>query len=457
MWYKLSYYTIITDALNTRGDRVIYCSRTGQALIIREEVWRLLTTDRLELLDPADKERLLEVKAIVPQHENELLAIVQENKSDGEDSSSLYEVIQISANCQLGCDYCGQHHAKDQLPAFMYDNLIARIRAKAQRKKYDRLIIGWFGGEPLMGLKQIRELTPLLMQIAEELGMKFAAKIVTNGMSLKEDIFLELTRELGVWHIEITLDGIARYHDIRRITKQGHATFDIILNNLLSIVNREDFEESKCRISIRCNVDERNEEGVSPLIDLLAEHNLQHKIAYFYPIGVYSWAQNDAQKKSMTKEEFAAKEIDWYMELIQHGFNVSLLPGRVKSVCMAVSPTSDVYDPYGNIFTCTEVSLTPVYANSEYLSGNLGLPAGTHALTARVHANWNDEILAGKFPCHSCRMLPVCGGACPKSWHEDMRACPPSKFNIKEKLQLAYIVSKSDLKELINENEPVLV
>lgn len=456
MWYKLSYYTIITDPLNSLGDRVIYSTRTGQALVIKQEVWSRLTTDRLELLDAADKDSLLKVKAIVPQEEDELLTIIQENKQNTDDSSVLYEVIQVSANCQLGCDYCGQHHDKQQIPSSLYGALLDRIRLKASRKKYSRLYIGWFGGEPLVGLRQIRELTPLLRQLAADFGMGFGTKIVTNGMSLKEDIFFELTRELGVDHIEVTLDGIGEFHDTRRITKQGGATFEIIFNNLLSILNHPEFNPNQCSVSLRCNVDERNEAGVSPLIRLLTEHHLQDKIAYFYPIGVYSWAKNDAQKKSMTKEEFARKEIEWYMELIQSGFSVNMIPSRVKSVCMATSHTSDLYDPYGNIFSCTEVSLTPVYEKSGYLAGNLKLSADTYS-TTRVHSNWNDEVLAGKFPCHSCRMLPVCGGACPKSWHEDMRACPPSKFNIREKLQLAYIVSKSDLKELIDDDEAVLL
>src|SRR5580658_5969868 len=98
MWYKLSYYTITTDPLNSHGDRVIYSTRTGQALVIRKEVWSRLVTDRLELLDLADRDRLLAVKVIVPQEENELEAIIGENKQNTEDSSVLYEVIQISAN-----------------------------------------------------------------------------------------------------------------------------------------------------------------------------------------------------------------------------------------------------------------------------------------------------------------------------------------------------------------------
>jgi uncharacterized protein len=447
MQQKLSHYTIITDPLNSRQDRVIFSTRSAQASIIKKNIYEALIEGRFEELDATDYDTMITNKVIVPADENELLEIITQNKEHIGSEEILYEVIQPSAMCQLGCDYCGQAHTKNYISNSLYDNLISRIREKAGRKKYRGMYIGWFGGEPLMGLKQIRELTPLLKELAAEFDMPYASKIVTNGLSLKENIFVELVNELKVDHIEVTLDGIAPYHDKRRITKyEGGATFNIIFQNLLDIFNRPDFFDFNCQISLRCNVDERNEDGVSPLIQLLAEHNLQEKIAYFYPIGVYSWAQNEAHKKSMTKEEFAEKEIGWLMELIEYGFNVNLLPGRVKQVCLSVSPSSEMYDAYGNIYNCTEVSYTPVYEGSDYVIGNLKFPKETYS-KKRMLTDWNDEVLAGKFPCHTCKMLPVCGGACPKSWHEDMRACPPNKFNIKDKLTLSYIVSQKKLTE----------
>lgn len=450
MKYKLSYYTVITDPLNSRGDRIIFCTRSAEALIIKNDIYQFLINAEFELLEMVDLERLQKVKAIVPHEQDELTEIVSENENSIREDEILYTVIQPTAMCQLGCDYCGQSHTKANISDTLYDPLIQRLRDKASTQNFKGIYIGWFGAEPLMGLRQMRELTPLLMNIADELKIPYASKIVTNGLSLKEKIFVELVNDLKVDSIEVTLDGISPYHDTRRITKEGEATFDIIFRNLLDIFNRKDFYDLNCQISIRCNVDQRNIDGVSPLIELLAKHNLQDKIAYFYPVGVYSWAQNEAHKKSLTKEEFAEKEIEWYMELVERGFNISLLPGRVKQVCMSVSPTSEMVDAYGNVFNCTEVSYTPVYSDSAYHLGNLkGLPG--IKLKKRMFSDWNGQILNGKFPCHSCKMLPVCGGACPKSWHEDMRACPPAKFNIKDKLALSYIVSQKNLAELMEE------
>ena len=450
MKYKFSYYTIISDPVNSRNDVVLFATRSSKAFKIKEEVKNKLLENDVEDLDEALKEQLIKIKALVPADEKELDTIVDENNAAIGSATELYEVIQPSAMCQLGCDYCGQQHTKDYIQPAVYDKLLERIKLKLKMGDYKSLYIGWFGGEPLMGLRQIREISKELIKLAAENNLKYGAKIVTNGLSLKPAIFRELAQEMKIEQVEITLDGIGEFHDHRRITKEGNATFDIIFQNILDITSMPDYYDLGCRISLRCNVDHRNVEGVSPLIKLLAEHKLQNKLAYFYPIGVYSWGGNDAHQKSLTKEEFAELEIGWMIEMFENGFIPTLLPNRVKKVCMAVSSTSEMYDAFGNIFNCTEVSYTTHYNGTPYVLGNLKLDHTYVEKNRPLHdwySNMKDSSPQKKFPCTTCKMLPVCGGGCPKSWHEDMRACPSAKFNIKDRLALSYVVAKSDIRE----------
>ena len=448
---KLSYYTIFSDAVNKKNDSILFSTRTSQPFVISYSIREQLENGKFDQVSKDVLEKLIKAKVIVNYNEDELMQIVYENKQEiYENDKILYEVIQPSAMCQLGCYYCGQDHKKVNISVDIYENLLDRIKLKAEKGDYNNLFVGWFGGEPLMALQQIRAMTPKLKAIAESRNMTYGAKIVTNGLSLKENIFYELVTKLHIKSIEVTLDGIAEFHDQHRYTKEGGKSFDLIFKNLLKILNREDFKELGCKLSIRCNVDKKNWDGVTPLIKLLSEHKLNEKISYFYPIGVYSWGGNDAHNNSLTKEEFAAQEIDWLIEMYENGFTPNLLPGRVKQVCMAVSPNSEMYDAYGNIFNCTEVSYTDVYENTPYTLGNLKLNPPQHSKIYRPLSDWNDTILTDKFPCHTCKMLPVCGGGCPKSWHEDMRACPSAKFNIKERLALSYIVSKSKIQDLLN-------
>lgn len=441
--YKLSYYTILTEPINESGHRILFSTRSGKTLVIPALCHEFLTTDRCDAIPAEVLTKLRRMQAVVPAAEDELAQVVRENQADieAEQSQTLYEVIQPAAMCQLGCYYCGQQHSKDYLDPGMTDQILARIRQKAARGSFRKLYIGWFGAEPLMAIRQMRELTPRLKALAAEFGMSYGAKIVTNGLSLKENVFVELTRQMHVDSFEVTLDGVAAYHDRHRYTKEGGASFDLIFNNLSRILNRPDYSDFGCGISIRCNVDEDNIEGVTPLIHLLAEHGLQRKISYFYPIGIYAWG-NDAHKKSLTKEAFARYEMGWIAEMLRLGFPYSrVVPGRVKKVCMAVSKSSEMYDAFGNVFNCTEVSYVPQYEGTDYVLGRVNDPALGFG-KKRPLADWNDTLLTDRFPCHTCKMLPVCGGGCPKSWHEDMRACPTPKFNIKDRLLLTYAMGK---------------
>ena len=56
--------------------------------------------------------------------------------------------------------------------------------------------------------------------------------------------------------------------------------------------------------------------------------------------------------------------------------------------------------------------------------------------------NFNERIRQGEYPCSTCRMLPVCGGACPKSWLEGIEPCPSAKSNVEQRLLLSYALSR---------------
>ena len=301
-------------------------------------------------------------------------------------------------------------------------------------------MIGWFGGEPLLALKEIRTLTNEFKKIAKEYNIAYESKIVTNGLSLKKDIYIELVEKLHVGSIEITIDGTEEFHDKRRNTKDKHPTFNIIIKNMQDIFSTELYQKKKCLISVRCNVDKRNYKGVTPLIKYLHGLGFHNSLSYFYLASVYSWG-NDAHLKSFSREEFARMEIDWFLDMYKYGFEPGLLPDRVKQTCIVQSKDSEMYDAYGNIFNCTEVSYASVYEKTDYVLGNVKFDSPILPAKQKIHNDWNDKILnnTSNSPCHSCVMLPVCGGACPKQWLEGNISCPTAKYNIKDRLILMFI------------------
>jgi len=441
--FKPSAYLVFSDILNDRNERIVFSTRSCKALLISHACFECLEAGALNVLPESLRRTLANNQIIVPASEDERLSILDENRTLIEaNHTSLYEVIQPSANCQLGCYYCGQTHAKKTLDDSVAERIVMRIQNKILTGKYQKLDVGWFGGEPLMALQTIRLISRQLIEFCQQHNTSYTAKVVTNGMSLKPAVFEELVTEMNVRQIEITLDGTGDFHDAHRYTKQREGSFDIIFQNLLNVLAIKARKKLDCILSIRCNVDKQNVDGVKDLIGFLAENNLQGKIN-FYTMNVYSWAGNDAHKQSLTKEEFAQKEIEWRKEMIRTGFAYGFdMPKRKKITCMITSKDAEMFDAFGNVFNCSETSYSPFYENSPYKLGNVNHTTGIS--TTRYLQNWNDIIQQEEtLPCHTCVMLPVCGGSCPKSWREGNVACPTNKFNLKEKLALNYKILKA--------------
>jgi uncharacterized protein len=148
--------------------------------------------------------------------------------------------------------------------------------------------------------------------------------------------------------------------------------------------------------------------------------------------------------QALMKEEYAEMELEWLALQIRLGFKTGLLPGRKKIVCMAVRPGSELIDAHGYSYNCTEVSYVPAYGQPNLYATRLP-ETGQHTQSrnAAELSEINRQIHAGdREQCHSCRMLPVCGGQCPKAWIEGHAPCPSAKFNMAERLNVLYALNK---------------
>ncbi|QHT70030.1 SPASM domain-containing protein [Rhodocytophaga rosea] len=441
MHWKLSHYLIVSDPIINDRFQILYSTRTAQRLLLSTTVVENILKNNLTAVSEEIIAKLVSFEILVPSEEDELNTVINRNTTAIAQDDTLYYVIQPTAQCQLGCNYCGQKHTSTYLQEELDIRILQRIEQKLQNQVYTHLAIGWFGAEPLLGAKQIERLSASLYTLAQTYGCTYGAKVVTNGLNLKLPLFRKLL-ECHIQTIEITLDGSARFHDQRRHTKSGHSTFDIIFNNLQRVLALEDFESLGIQINIRCNVDVNNYEGVPELIELVSSHKLLSRINKFYFAPIHDWG-NDAHLLALSKDEFAKMETGWLIALHQKGFIRNQVPTETHPiVCLSLQREAEVIDAKGNVYNCTEVPYVPAYENSEYLIENLTQP-DIKAASPRSFSQWNQEILAGQFPCHGCKILPICGGACPKSWHEQVSPCPSIKFNIKDRLVLdAYAALK---------------
>ena len=189
------------------------------------------------------------------------------------------------------------------------------------------------------------------------------------------------------------------------------------------------------RITVRVNVGVDNFLSVPALIEDLSTAGLQSGVSvYFAPL--HNWG-NSAGGDAISAEVFSQHELSWYASLLDKRFQLGLIPSRKKQVCLSLSPTSSVFDAYGDSFNCSELSQVPAYGTpNKHRLGNLKLIATTGK--ERLYGDFNDKIERNETTCKNCYCLPVCGGACPKSWEDGNVPCPSYKFNFKQRLLLQY-------------------
>lgn len=442
MKYKLSNYLVFSQPIIMNKYVLVYSTISTTMLLIKLNLYEVLIKNALDEINATVVNDLIQNQILVAENFNELEFIIQENKNAIKDDTLLYQVISPSANCQLGCGYCGQLHTKNSLDENLNQKIIERISANLKAKKYEHLGISWFGAEPLMGLANIKKLSRNLIDLASQYNCKYSAKMVTNGLSLKKHIFFDLVENYKVENFEITIDGTEEHHDLRRHTKLNGKTFNLILKNLKEIVNDTRFDTLTTSVRIRCNVDESNYRSAFDLIELLDSEKILNKIA-FYTAPIHSWG-NDAHLNSLSHLDYSKFQIEEYLLLLKKNKTIGILPTKKTNiVCVSLQQNAEVFDADGNIYNCTEISQVDLYKDVQALKiGKLSDAA--FSSVERPFSSWNDDILNGEVPCTTCRILPICGGACPKLWKEGISPCPPIKYNIEDRLLLEFVKRKEE-------------
>ncbi|MEO4010264.1 radical SAM protein [Chromobacterium piscinae] len=250
--YVLSRYLIASDIVSPAHhpdpSRLLFASRTGKSLLVKERIYRSLLAGEFDRIDQATLLQLRADEVLVPPTSDEFLDLLEKNQRGIRETHTLSLTLQPTANCQLGCGYCGQQHVKKNLDEDTSARIVARIMDTLRRKSYIRLAINWYGGEPILALKQIEDISGQLIEQCGPAGVHFFASMVTNGLSFKPDVYLRLQRQ-RVNSFQITLDGIGHIHDLMRPVKAGGGSFDIILQNLVDVTGMPEFSANRSGVT----------------------------------------------------------------------------------------------------------------------------------------------------------------------------------------------------------------
>lgn len=151
--------------------------------------------------------------------------------------------LNITENCNMRCKYCiysGQYYlARTHSCAKM--NIKTALNAidfffAHNKKRVDNVAITFFGGEPLLNFKLIKQCVEYARDKNRRQKQKLEFSITTNGTLLNDNTIDFLKREKII--LGISIDGPKEIHDCNRVFKNGQGTFDLIMKNILNIKKR---------------------------------------------------------------------------------------------------------------------------------------------------------------------------------------------------------------------------
>ncbi|MGI6485045.1 MAG: thioether cross-link-forming SCIFF peptide maturase [Thermoanaerobacterales bacterium] len=145
--------------------------------------------------------------------------------------------LNVAHDCNLRCGYCfaskGDYRGKRLLmPASVgRESVDFLIEHSGGRKNLE---IDFFGGEPLLALKTVKEVISYARSLESKYKKKFHFTITTNATNMDDDIIDFLHKNMD--NVVMSLDGRKEVNDFFRVKPNGSGSYDYVLNNILKMV-----------------------------------------------------------------------------------------------------------------------------------------------------------------------------------------------------------------------------
>ena len=315
--------------------------------IIPEHLYKHLKNDNFDNINDNILNYMISRRYIEPTNFN------NKEKIYIKDTECITVYMVFSYICNLKCVYCFENKV-NQIQEMSNEVFNESIKMLKNISKDKKVILVLYGGEPLLSNNYVR--IKEVVEIFKE-NQNIFFRIITNGVNAKE--FIPIFKEIRDRVIEfvITLDGLKRIHNERRMFKDGRETFDIICTSIYEIL------KFNIRVKIRINIDYNNiysqDELVAFLEDkfgfknIILEYNLveqNNKNDYENPglLNLYKVCSNLIKN---SKLEIQINYPIWYYISNFHT-NRNKKPILLNSPCMIGN--GFVIDNDGKLYHCNE-------------------------------------------------------------------------------------------------------
>jgi uncharacterized protein len=319
-------------------------------------------------------------------------------------------VIAPTLDCNFNCFYCFEAKSKEKMSTQVQDSLVSFVASRLKVSSSRGLAVEWYGGEPLLALDVVQNLSFRLNNRCQTSGTDDSAALVTNGLLLEPNT-VEALGDCGIRSYHVTLDGPAEVHDGRRTpAADSSPTFDTIVNNIEAAA-------AGSQINVRLNVGRSNRDAVGSFMEFTRERNWIQRGIEIYPAPIFG---SSSPCMGYTDEALPEEEFDTVLDEfcadqpgdVENNLAevVGFPPGR-HYTCEALAYNSFAVSPGGGLFKC------PLEIDDDRKAvGNVSRPLDLYNVSLLRWLSFDPFNIR---ECRDCLFLPLCLGGCPKKLFEE--------------------------------------
>lgn len=344
---------------------------------------------------------------VITEYRNKVKAPINENYLD---KLGGFTILTTTA-CNARCPYCYQHSLKNK--KHMTLETAEKVSDYIINSSFrgDKLLLDWFGGEPLFN----KEVIDLITCRVGNSGREFTSSMISNSYLFDLETIIHAKNFWNLTNVQVTLDGTAPvYNKIKNyIYKDDTNPFQTIINNMHNLLRND------ISISLRLNVDLNNADNLIELTKYLVEEFKDYSsnstcganlVIYCWPLFEIGFTRTEEERKQLCNK---LSQINHIIFQNNFGHFTDYTHGIKGRHCMADSGNNVVIMPNGDLGLCE-------HHISDFIFGNINDPE---------KKDWDNinhwrQYVPYEDICKDCPIKPSCLklGDCPS-----YKICSPSE------------------------------
>lgn len=377
---------------------LVYNTLWGSIIKIDEEAKECLNNNTFEGLSDEILSMLTQNGFVVDTDETSVFQVFM-NRLKYQNNTICFILIPTH-RCNMACTYCYQGAGDILVNSMNEENLEKTLKfIKRMATGCLGISISLYGGEPFLESKKILTMLEDLQCYCQGENKSLRVGGTTNGTLLDEDLIIKL-KEYLIEDLQITFAGPKRFHDKKRIYKNGVGTYDRLIEVLKLL------KKHGVRYHVRVDVDEENYPYIGELLDDLIDKLGKPPRLSIQRISCDLFLNKEQMVRISEISDEHLHEL--YALADAKGYKTNpIYIGNYRVGCGAIFDNTYVIDPVGDVYKCEAA-----VGNLDHRLGTISEDGSLININQKAYYKWVLRNPLQFEECRNCEFAPICFAGC---------------------------------------------